>query len=208
MALAPVTAPHHPGLAPRHPRAVRDAARGHEGRYVTSRHLDPEGLVLLRRAQAAADAITGSRICREGIISRPVVTACLAEKEWVIASNLRKLTELRRARLSIPPAPPGGRASAEALARMIRIERSSAKAITSMVRELEASAADARDADASCAHLELGSAAACLADDLLASIAAHRQQSGRLDDLALEVKSARLALRELSSGGTGERPRP
>lgn len=65
---------------------------------VGDKDLDPEDRRLLRRAQRAADSVLASAVYEDGLLDRDAANAELAQREWVIAVEARKLSALRARR--------------------------------------------------------------------------------------------------------------
>ncbi|HEX4834509.1 MAG TPA: hypothetical protein VH478_25840 [Trebonia sp.] len=90
------------GRVARHgPAGVAGLRARYRGRYVTEADLDPSGRALLRRAQEASDAVTGSRVGQAGLLDE---VPALAAQEWDIAVSLRDQARLRAQRAEIAEA--------------------------------------------------------------------------------------------------------
>jgi hypothetical protein len=74
-------------LLGRRGRAVR-LSRKYRGRYVVAADLDPDGKILLQRAQSAIAAVLGSRVNRAGLLDDIDNALTLPGEEWEIARAL------------------------------------------------------------------------------------------------------------------------
>lgn len=165
---------------------IRGAARHYRGRYVHPAVLDRDSRVLLARAQAAADAVRGARLYRDGILDVPAVSAVLAEREWELALRLSELSGAEARLTAAEDARAGFRQAASAAVRR--------------VEDLEAYADKVRAADSDYRSGDDGAASSALLTSLLVGTAADGQASAELSALACDAAAAAECFR---GGGTG-----
>jgi hypothetical protein len=176
------------------------AARAYHGRYLTGADFDEPGRALLRRAQDAVDAVTGSEICRAGLLDESATCLALAEQEWDIAVALRDHGRLRRRRAGQARGEVGPE-TAEVLKWQADAARLADASIGARVAALERYAGEVRAADlayrdwrrAQALHEQGGQHL-----DMLARTAADQHGIAEVDELSRQARAVRLALRELS----------
>jgi hypothetical protein len=83
-------------------RAVNRARSRYRGRYLTAADFDAPARVLLRRAQAAIDAVATAEVSKAGLLEE---WRGLAAQEWDIAVSLREQSRLRAKRAEITGTP-------------------------------------------------------------------------------------------------------
>ena len=151
-------------------RGVR-RARGH---YLVSDDFDPEGRLLLARAQAAIDAVTGSEIAAVGLLDEDANEVILPRQEWEIALALAR----GGGRSS-----PGGRG----------VDGGGAAQAVMRIEALERYAEQVRDADAALSERMAVPGTGPTAESVAL---------GEIDDLAENARRVRDAIRA-APGGTG-----
>jgi hypothetical protein len=190
-------------LAGRVPANV--AARTYHGRYLTGTDFDQPARALLRRAQDAIDAVTGSEVCRVGLLDDSATILALAEQEWDIAVTLREHGQLRGLRSRQALGEVGPR-TAEVRKGQADAARLADASIAARVAELERYAGEVRSADA--AYQDWLRARALTEDggrhqDMLARTAADEHGVAEIDALCRQARAVRLVLGELSLTGAG-----
>jgi hypothetical protein len=180
------------------------AARAYHGRYLTAADFDARARALLRRTQDAVDAVTSSKVYRDGLLDEPAVSVALAEQEWDIALALREQARLRaeqarlraeRAELSrIRP----GTVTAALLDRQAQAARVAEDSVANRVVALERYVAEVRDADAAYRDWQQAAALAELNGrhlDMLARTAADEHGVAELEAMSARARAIRLVLR-------------
>jgi hypothetical protein len=172
------------------------AARAYHGRYLTGADLDAGGRVLLRRAQAAADAVRSASVSKAGLLDEVAADAALAAQEWDIAVALREQARLRARREAVDDPLPGS-AAAELLAWHRDAARAAEESITRRVDALERYAAEVRAADEAYRQRLTHTAIADLSAphlDMLARTAADDHGIAELDDMTRQATTLRQSL--------------
>jgi len=175
------------------------AARAYHGRYLTGVDFDARSRALLRRAQDAVDAVTGSDVCQAGLLDEPAVSAALAAQEWDIAVALREQARLRASRAELSPADAGA-VTAQLLGRQLQAAQVADSSIASRVAALERYAAEVRQADAAYRDWRQATALAELDGqhlDMLARTAADEHGIAEIEDMSQQARAIGLVLRDL-----------
>lgn len=175
------------------------AARTHHGRYLTAADFDTRSRVLLRRAQDAIDAVTSSKVYRDGLVDEPAVNAALAEQEWDIALALREQARLRARRAELSQVHTGPLA-VTLLDGQFRAARLAEASVARRVAALERYAGEVRAADAAYRDWQSAAAVAELDGqhlDLLARTAADEHGIAGIEAMSQHARAIQLALREL-----------
>jgi hypothetical protein len=173
------------------------AARTYHGRYLTTADFDARARALLRRAQDAVDAVTSSKVYRDGLLDEPGVGAALAEQEWDIALALREQARLRVKRAELSRIRPGT-VTAALLDRQAQAARLAEASVANRVAALERYVAEVRDADAAYRDWQQAAAMAELSDrhlDMLARTAADEHGAAELEAMSARARAIRLVLR-------------
>ena len=175
------------------------AARTHHGRYLTAADFDTRSRVLLRRAQDAIDAVTSSKVYRDGLVDEPAVNAALAEQEWDIALALREQARLRARRAELSQVHTGP-VAVTLLDRQFRAARLAEASVARRVAALERYVGEVRAADAAYRDWQSAAAVAELDGqhlDLLARTAADEHGIAGIEAMSQHARAIQLALREL-----------
>jgi hypothetical protein len=196
------------GLNPTRPQSptiedIEKAARKHPGACeLGEANLDDRSVELLARTHDAVDAVTGSRVFREGRIDQATFRNALAEQEWRIVKALRVLTDLSRKHLiaasvlsvSDPDV-------AKAVGELSEAEREAEEHIRRQVASLEHLTAVIGHADRDLARSEAHAILGRLADerlDLIASTTATVGQGNKImGGLLRDVQAVRHVLRHI-----------
>lgn len=187
-------------LAAYSPRRLQKTARRHRSRYVTGQELELGDRLLLRRAQRAADSVMSSAVYEDGILNQAAAKAEIAQREWAIAVDLRKLSALRASRQKTVPGQPVSATTRQQLNEHLRQETAAEHGVRALVEALEARAAHVEHADTAYEDFLQHDSVTGLGDqlrELAASIAAHTEQSDTATDLEQQANAIFDALREL-----------
>ncbi len=174
------------------------AARTHHGHYLTDNDFGERDRILLRRVQDAADAVTGSQVCRADVLDRAAVSTALAHQEWDIAVALREQARLRARRAEFTRVVVGPAVAAR-LADQARAAQLAESSLAARVEALERYAAEVREADAAYQDWQQAARLAELHGqhlDMLARTAADEHGIADIEAMSEQARAVCLAFRE------------
>jgi len=173
---------------------AEEAARTHHGRYLTDDDFDGPARVLLRRAQDAIDAVTGARVCQDGLVDQSATRIALAAQEWDIAVALREQARLRARRAELSETSSGA-ATAALLDHHSQAGQLAEASIADRVAALERYADEIGLADAAYRDWQQAAGLAELGRqhlDMLARTAADEHGIAEIEAMAEQARAVRL----------------
>ena len=180
-------------------RYAAAAARSkYRGRYLTGADIDVPARVLLRRAQAAIDAVAAAEVSRAGLLDD---LPALAAQEWDIAVTLREQSGLRARRREAAGSEVAvaHSAAADLLLEQVEAARMAEQSIASRIAALERYADEVRAADGAYRAFQARARLAELSGphlDMLARTAADAHGIAELTEMTERARAIRDALRE------------